>query len=222
MKIFIGFDSRSNLAYEVCRASILKLNNSLEVIPIIKNQIPVYIREDDPLSSTEFTFTRFLVPYLCNYQGWAIFCDCDFVWLADPYTLYENRSDDKAVLVVKHDYVPLTKIKMNNQAQHFYERKNWSSMILWNCEHPSNRFLTPDIVNNESGKFLHQFRWLTDKEIGSLDCSWNWLVGYYKEPSDGNPKALHYTDGGPWLEEYKNCEYSNIWNKFSQTAQITK
>jgi hypothetical protein len=95
-------------------------------------------------------------------------------------------------------------------------------MVLWNCAHPSNKSLTPDLINTATGQYLHRFQWLQDYEIGEIDKEWNWLVGYYTEPKDGKPKALHYTEGGPWLNEYKNCNYSYVWNHFAQIAQITK
>lgn len=222
MKIFVGYDPREDDAYRVCVFSLKKLNSKLDIIPIIKDNLKVYDRPVDPLSSTEFTFTRFLVPYLCDYKGWALFCDCDFVWLDDPSNLLSSMSDQSAAMVVKHNFIPKNKLKMDNKDQHRYPRKNWSSMVLWNCAHPSNKALTPDLINTASGQYLHQFRWLQDHEIGEIDKAWNWLVGYYTEPEDGRPKALHYTEGGPWLDEYTNCSYSYVWNHFAQIAQITK
>jgi hypothetical protein len=222
MKIFVGYDPKEDDAYKVCAFSLKKLNNKLDIIPVIKDNLSVYNRPVDPLSSTEFTFTRFLVPYLCDYKGWALFCDCDFVWLDDPINLLSDISDQYAAMVVKHNFVPKSKLKMDNREQHQYPRKNWSSMVLWNCAHPSNKSLTPDLINTATGQYLHRFQWLQDYEIGEIDKEWNWLVGYYTEPKDGRPKALHYTEGGPWLNEYKNCSYSYVWNHFAQIAQITK
>jgi hypothetical protein len=151
---------------------------------------------------------------MTNYTGWAVFCDCDFVWTVDAAELFAQADDRYAVMVVKHDYTPAPGVKMDNQKQMPYPRKNWSSMILWNCAHPANRPVTPEMVNKETGQYLHRFSWLKDEEIGSVDHSWNWLVGWYKAPKDGAPKVLHYTEGGPWFKEYRDCEYSDVWKKY--------
>jgi hypothetical protein len=119
----------------------------------------------------------------------------------------------KAVVVVQHDYTPKETTKMDGQVQSVYPRKNWSSMVLWNCEHEKNKILTPELLNEESPKFLHRFSWLDDNEIGSLPLQYNWLVGWYKEPNDGTPKILHYTEGGPWFDGYRDCEYGDDWKK---------
>jgi len=215
MKVFVGYDKKEHDAYEVCKHSILKYHPDAQVISIVQQHlrdIGVYWREVDSLGSTEFTFTRFLVPALMNFQGWAIFCDCDFLWTADIQELFDLRDDKYAVMVVKHDYTPSNKTKMDDQHQHLYPRKNWSSMVLWNCSHPSNRQLTPDLVNSASGQFLHRFQWLPDDHIGELDKEWNWLVNWYTATDSNIPKAIHFTEGGPWLAEYSTCEYSNLWN----------
>jgi hypothetical protein len=208
MKIFIGYDSKEHSAYEVCRWSMRQYSDDLDIVPLIKNQLPDVGKTD---GSTEFTYTRFLVPYLTNYQGWALFCDCDFLWQCSPTELLSYINDDFAVLVVQHpEYQPKSPTKMSGQAQSCYPRKNWSSLILWNCEHPSNRFMTPTVIRNSDPGWLHQFKWLQDQEIGSLPKEYNWLVGYYH---NSQPRAIHYTDGGPWLGNYQNCEYAGKWSE---------
>jgi hypothetical protein len=125
-----------------------------------------------------------------------------------------DRADDKyAVMCVKHDYNPESSIKMDNQVQTNYPRKNWSSVVLWNCGHPSNMVMGPDIINNImlSGAYFHQFKWLQTREIGEIDTRWNWLAGWYKESDLGKPYAIHYTEGGPWFENYRKCEYAREW-----------
>lgn len=217
INVFIGYDSREDIAYKVCDYSIRKNSSNVITTPLKQSKLRsqgIYWREVDPLSSTEFTFTRFLVPYLMNYQGWAIFCDCDFVWTEGVEKLLELADSKYAVMVVKHDYTPPLGIKMDNQKQIPYPRKNWSSMILWNCSHPKNQHLTPDLVNEESGQYLHRFSWLEDSDIGTLSPEWNWLVNWYKEPTHGTPKAYHWTEGGPWFENYKNCQYHQVWNDY--------
>ena len=214
--IYIGWDSREDIAYQVCEHSILRRSSNTSVTPLKQSVLrdsKLYWRERDKLASTEFTFTRFLVPYMNNYTGWAVFCDCDMVWLTDASELFKDLDDSKAAYVVKHDYTPAEGTKMDGQLQLQYPRKNWSSMILWNCGHPKNRALDLDTVNSQTGQFLHRFSWLDDDDIGELGAEWNWLVGWYKEPNDGTPKVLHYTEGGPWFENMRDCEYDHVWKK---------
>lgn len=216
MKIFVGWDSREDIAYQVCKHSIITRNDDAEVIPLKQEELKekkLYTRGADPLSSTEFTFTRFLVPHLMNYSGWALFVDCDFVFTEDVAKLFAltHNQDQYAVMVVRHDYQPKNQVKMDGKSQYQYPRKNWSSMILWNCGHPSNKVMTPELVNKTTGAYLHRFQWLKDEEIGTVSPEWNWLVGWYQEPKDGKPKAIHYTEGGPWFPNYMNCEYGAVW-----------
>lgn len=212
--VYVGYDPDQVFGFSSCVRSLKKYVN---VVPLIQKDLRnkgIYTRPIDPLSSTEFTFTRFLVPYLSEYKGWSLFCDADFLWLCDPNEVFNLANDDYSVMVVKHDYTPKSYIKMNNKAQYHLPRKNWSSLMLFNnskCTH-----LTPDIVNQMPGSYLHRFQWLGDSLVGSLPIEYNWLVGYYKETDTFKPKALHYTDGGPWLPEYRNCEYSDIWYEFNR------
>jgi len=222
MKVFVGYDTSQDIAYKVCEYSIRKHQKDVEVIPIKQNQLREsgdYYRKEDHLSSTEFSFTRFLVPHLMNYEGWCVFCDCDFVWLEDIHNLFKLCNDKYAVMVVKHNYNPKKLLKMGSKLQTSYPRKNWSSMILWNCNHPSNQKLTIEQVNNERGSYLHQFQWLRDEEIGELPVEWNWLAGWN---SGAVPKTIHYTEGGPWLKGYENCEYSYVWNEYHLEYSIFK
>jgi len=219
LKIFVGYDSREELAYQVCRQSILdsaKYPNNIEIYPIKIDDMRdrgLYWRDEDKLGSTEFTFTRFLVPELAKFSGWAMFCDCDFLFKNDVRNLFELVNDKYALMCVQHDYTPKSESKMDGQVQTIYPRKNWSSMMLFNCGHPANSKLTRKLVNDPDidGKYLHRFSWLEDNQIGRIHHSWNWLVGYYKEPEDGIPSAIHYTDGGPWFKKYRLCEYAADW-----------
>ena len=215
LKIFIGWDSREDIAYQVAKLSIEQhASVPVEIVPLKQKKLKkegLYWRKVDKLASTEFTFTRFLVPELCEFNGWALFIDCDFVFLDDVKKLFDQKDERYAVMCAQHDYTPQEGVKMDGQKQTVYPRKNWSSMMLINCGHPSNRVLDKEVVNSsrKSGAFFHRFSWLNDEEIGQLSHEWNWLVGWYKEPKDGVPKALHYTEGGPWFQEYENCEYAN-------------
>ena len=215
LKIYVGWDSREDIAYQICRQSILNTASvPVEIIPLKQRELKkqdLYWRKEDRLGSTEFTFTRFLVPELNGFSGWALFIDCDFVAVDDVKKLFDQIDDRYAVMCAHHDYTPEAGIKMDGQIQTVYPRKNWSSMMLINCGHPSNATLTKSLVNSSKidGKYLHRFSWLDDSEIGKISHEWNWLVGWYKEPEDGKPKFLHYTEGGPWFEEYANCEYAS-------------
>jgi lipopolysaccharide biosynthesis glycosyltransferase len=216
MNIYIGYDDTQDVAYKVCKYSIIE-NTQLEDITINKiwcNNIDGYNRPNDPLASTPFTYARFFIPFINNYNGFSIFCDGDFLFLEDIEKLIKQFDPKYAVQVVKHDYTPSNTIKMNNKIQSNYPRKNWSSLILWNNEHPKNKLLNLDLLNGATGSFLHQFKWLDDQDIGEISYTWNWLVGWYLETDTIKPNALHFTEGGPWLNEYKNCEYSNVWSNY--------
>jgi len=217
LPVYVGWDSREDIAYQVCEHSIKRRDPGAEVIPLKQKDMRsdgLYRRDTDKLATTEFTFTRFFIPYLQDYKGWAVFCDCDFVWQVPTTELEQYCDDSKAVVCVQHDYTPKEgSIKMDGQVQTVYPRKNWSSMVLWNCAHPANKILTPEVLNKETGAFMHRFQWLADSEIGELPHHYNWLVGWYKEPDDGAPKILHYTEGGPWFDGYRDCEYADVWKK---------
>jgi len=215
-KVFIGYDPREDIAYQVCKYSIQSRNPTIHVEPLVQKDLREsgwYWRAEDKLGSTEFTFTRFLVPELMYFDGWAVFMDCDMILQTDIEELFAQADEQYAVMVAKHDYTPKPGMKMDNKTQHPYPRKNWSSVMLFNCSHPSNQTLTADLVNHPetTGKYLHRFSWLEDHEIGELSHEWNWLVGWYKEPHDGYPKCLHYTEGGPWFENYRMCPYNQEW-----------
>ena len=214
--IYIGFDTREDIAFQVSKFSLISKSENINVQPLKLNDLKergLYSREEDKLGSTEFTFSRFLVPVLNNYSGWALFCDCDILFLEDVNKLFDLCDDKYAVMCVQHDYTPKEGTKMDGQKQTIYPRKNWSSLVLWNCSHPSNKQVTKELVNHPdtTGKYLHRFSWLDDNEIGSIPHGWNWLAGWYKEPQDGRPSAIHYTEGGPWFENYRFCEYHQEW-----------
>lgn len=217
LKIFIGWDSREDIAYQVAKLSILNhASVPVEIIPIKQKDLRkegLYWRDVDNLAATEFTYTRYLIPKLADYKGWALFIDCDFVFLDDVAKLFDQIDDRYAIMCAQHDYTPKPGIKMDGKVQTVYPRKNWSSMMLINCEHPDNAVLTPELVNDpeKTGAFFHRFSWLEDEKIGKLSHEWNWLVGWYNEPEDGKPLALHYTEGGPWFPQYEDCEYAVEW-----------
>jgi lipopolysaccharide biosynthesis glycosyltransferase len=214
-KIFIGYDPREDIAYQVCKHSILKRTTDATIKPLIKKDLEAenwYTRPIDKLASTEFTFTRFLVPALMEHKGWALFIDCDMLLQSDITELFELADDQYAVMVVKHKFHPTHTMKMDGRTQSRYPRKNWSSVMLFNCGHPSNKILTKELVNDETkdGAYFHRFSWLKDIEIGTLHHEWNYLVGHYYN-HDGPPKLIHYTEGGPWFNKYYMQHLSVEW-----------
>ena len=216
MKVFVGYDTRGDIAYQVCKHSLESRNKNVEVRPLKQNELREqgwYSRPIDKLASTEFTFTRFLVPELCNFDGWALFCDSDIIFIEDIKELFDQADNKYAVMCAQHDYTPKEGVKMDGQTQTVYPRKNWSSVVLFNCGHPSNKKLDLNLVNNPeiTGAYLHRFSWLDDSEIGQISHEWNWLTDWYEEGKDGSPKALHYTEGGPWFENYRNCGWHSTW-----------
>jgi len=209
--IFIGYDSKVKIAYHVLAESILKNSSTPVTISSIYlgNLKNIYTRKQDPLASTEFSFSRFLVPHLMNYNGWAIFMDSDMVMLSDITELWNLRNEDYAIQVCKHDYTPSSKNKFLSNNQTIYAKKNWSSLMLMNCS--KCKTLTPEYVNTRSGLELHQFKWLDENLIGSIPLEWNWLVGEY--PYKKEVHNIHFTEGGPYFKDYKNTEYANEWFK---------
>ncbi len=213
--IYVGWDSREDIAYQVCRHSLLqRASIPVAIEPLRLPDLRargLYWRDEDPLSSTEFTFSRFLVPALCQYQGWALFCDCDFLWLGDIAELVEQFDDRFAVMCVQHDYRPTETVKMDGKPQSVYPRKNWSSLVAYNCGHPANATLSVEAVNARTGAYLHRFQWLDDDLIGALDETWNWLEGWSQKPKSGAPNVVHYTRGGPWFENWQDVDYAKEW-----------
>jgi hypothetical protein len=209
-QIYIGYEERERRAYDVCEHSLRY--STLEVKKLRSQDIPDYNRDWGEPQSTDFTYTRFWVPFLSNYTGWSFFVDCDFLFLADPGELIKTFDPSMAAYVCKHPgYIPNSQIKMDGIPQHRAYRKNWASFMAFNNEHPSNRILTPHYLNNHRpGLDFHQLRWLHDDNIGSIPLEWNCLDDYYHL---SDPKAIHYTDGGPWFEDYKETFYGELWKQ---------
>ena len=209
-RVFIGFDSKEVVATHVLAQSILEKSSiPVEFVPIVLSQLGgIFTRERNALQTTEFSFSRFLVPALRDFQGWSLFMDCDMLMRADIAELWALRDDRYAAMCVKHDYQPKVETKFLGQVQTKYEKKNWSSVILFN--NAKCTALTTDYVNTATGLQLHQFKWLeNDDLIGELPASWNWLVNEYDY--DPNAKNVHFTDGGPYFDEYKEDDYADEW-----------
>ena len=233
--IWIGFDSREATAYAVAVHSIRQRLS--RAIPIMGLSLPdlqrhgLYTRptetkhpngyrhlydirskrdDYDGAMSTEFALSRFLIPHLAG-SGWAVFMDCDILARGDLARLFALRDPTKAVQVVKHDYVPHDSMKMDGQKQAAYSRKNWSSVILWNLDHPAHHDLTLQAFNNHTGRDLHQFCWLSDDLIGDLPIEWNWLAD--ESPPTPDPMLVHHTLGSPCLPGYEEAPYADEWRE---------
>lgn len=214
LRIFVGYDAVESVAWHTMVHSVLSRSSSpVAIVPInLANLKGIYKRPRDQKQSNEFSFSRFLVPYLCGYQGYAAFFDCDMMLRTDVTKIFDEADLDpvKAVHVVKHDYEPKDDIKYLNTVQYKYPRKNWSSVVLWNCGHPANRKVTPDFVNTASAMDLHRFTWLQDDEIGALNVRWNWLVGEYANPP-ADVHNVHWTVGGPYFDEFREADFAQEW-----------
>lgn len=214
LKVFVGYDPVESVAWHVMVHSVLARSSiPVSIIPVnIANLREIYTRVRDPNQSNEFSFTRFLVPYLSDYQGYAIFFDCDMLLRNDISEILSviKAQPGKAVYVVQHNYEPRDGIKFLNTVQYKYPRKNWSSVVLWNCAHPANKIVTADFVNTATPMELHRFQWLADDQIGELDVRWNWLVGEYNQPPS-DVKNVHWTVGGPYFDEYKDADFASEW-----------
>ena len=222
--VYMGWDSREVEAYNVARKSILRRASApVEVMPLRIDREPVKSlltrpieRRDGkmwcPISeapmATEFAISRFCVP-LIQKEGFALFVDCDIVCLADITELFALADPQYAVQVVKREHVPESGTKMDGQVQTVYPRKNWSSVVLWNCSHAANKRLTKKELNGWPGRDLHAFKWLRDEEIGSLPLWWNHLVGV--DDNALTAMLLHYTNGGPWIKGWQGGPMDSVW-----------
>jgi hypothetical protein len=211
--IYIGYDPAEAVSFHVLEHSLRKhATIPLAITPLSRNNLkPMFTRPRRDNESTEFSFSRFLVPYLSQYKGWSLYLDCDQLCRADIAELAgmcgHAAAWYSAVFVVKHDYQSTTREKFFSQKNEPYPRKNWSSVVLFNnyrC-----RALTPEVVNEATGPYLHRFEWIPDEQIGDLSIEWNWLVDEY--PRNTAAKNLHFTLGGPYLPGYDGCEGADEW-----------
>lgn len=225
--VFIGWDSREPEAADVTQSSLIHHSSIPLHVQMLKERplrhAGLYHRKwraegnqkfdlsDGKPFSTEFSFTRFLVPALMQWNGWALFVDADFLFMDDIAKLLEELDDRYAVMVCKQDYKPSDGVKMDGQKQERYFRKNWSSFMVFNCGHPSNKLLTPQVVSEEPGSWLHGFGWLEDAEIGNITHQWNWI----NKTTTGEPLAVHYTMGAPNFPHLRDADdpYFEEWRQ---------
>ncbi len=233
INVFLGWDDREKTAYEVCKHSIEKHTHSNpRIIPLYHKELrrqgyfsrPWLTRAsdgnrvdliDDKPFSTEFSHSRFLVPELMKFSGWALFMDCDMIFRTDIKKLFSLCDKRYAVMCVKHRQKVDVKTKMDGTPQEKYNRKNWSSFMLVNCGHPSNRSLTKEIVNTKTGAWLHGLTWLQDHQIGDLPDTYNWIDG--SSPGNVVPDVIHYSLGGPWFKDYDDCTFAEEWYKMYES-----
>lgn len=211
INVFIGYDPREAIAYHVCANSIIRQSSTpVSLNPLALRNLKDY-KEKHTDGSNHFIYSRFLVPHLMNYKGWAIFMDGDMILRDDITKLWNMRDNAYAVMVVKHDYKTIMSEKYLGSKNENYPRKNWSSVILWNCEHPENKQVTPDLVQESPGSFLHRFSWLNDSHIGEIPIEWNWLPDEFG--TNPNAKLLHYTLGTPSFHEFSTTPMGNEWHR---------
>ncbi len=221
--IFIGYDKRERVAANVLIDSIYNHSSEpVSVTPLVIEQLKfqnLYWRDRDLNQSTDFSFSRFLVPYLMKFDGWAIYMDCDMLIQNDISELWRQRDNKYTLMCVKHDYKPLEKTKFLGEKQTIYPKKNWSSLMLFNCS--KCKKLTPNYINKASGLTLHRFLWIEEeKNIGDIDISWNFLVDFNNSSEVRKINNLHWTEGGPWFKDktIKNTIYDKYWFKAKQDA----
>jgi hypothetical protein len=210
--IAIGYDPRESVAYHVLEQSIINRTSlPVAIIPLANRLLQNFDGQRD--GTNAFIYSRFLVPELCDYQGWAIYMDSDMLLRKDLAQLWYLRDESKAVMVVKHDYHTRHRRKLIGTPMECdnsdYPRKNWSSLILWNCGHPMNRILSTEFVSESPGSVLHRFQWLPDDLIGEIPSEWNHLVG--ESPMTPDAALVHFTAGAPCFTHYRKCDYSSEW-----------
>ena len=217
INLFVGFDPREAVAYHVfCNSIIQNTSVPVQITPLVLSQLQEFNETHDDRSN-DFVYSRFLTPYLSDFKGWAIFADGDMICQGDLKELIDMADPSKAVMVVKHDYQTKATQKYLGNINEDYPRKNWSSVILWNCDHPKHKILTPDFVSKQTGKFLHRFSWLDDQDIGELPLEWNWLASEYRVNREA--KLIHFTLGTPCFKDYKNSDMADIWYHYYDLSQ---
>ena len=217
IRLFIGFDPREAVAFHTFAQSVLEhASQPVSFTPLVLQALPGY-QETHKDGSNTFIYSRFLTPYLCGFEGWAIFADGDMICRADIAELWEQRDPGKAVQVVQHDYQTKASTKYLGNKNQNYPRKNWSSVVMWNCSHAKHRVLVPEFVMKQTGAYLHRFSWLDDAEIGALGREWNWLTTEYEDNYDA--KLLHYTLGTPCFKDYWSADMADEWHAAHQRSQ---
>ena len=210
IRLVVGFDQREAVAFHTFTQSIIEKSSlPLAITPLALQNLGGYTETHSDGSNT-FIYSRFLTPWLMGFAGWAVFADGDMICMDDMAKLWALRDDTKAVLVVKHDYKTKAQDKYLGNKNQDYPRKNWSSVILWNCGHAKHAHLKPEFVMQQTGAYLHRFSWLNDEDIGELPKEWNWLTTEYDD--NYQAKLLHYTLGTPCFKDYAQADMADVWH----------
>jgi lipopolysaccharide biosynthesis glycosyltransferase len=210
--LYVGYDPREAAVFTAFNQSVIQhTSRPVAICPLHQKALDFDGQQD---GTNAFIYSRYLIPYLQGFEGWAIFCDGDMILREDLSRLWDLRDPTKAVQVVQHNYKtregrkyigsPIENKNIN------YPRKNWSSVILWNCAHPANRILTKEYVSEAGGAVLHRFAWLDDCQIGELPKEWNHLVR--EQDYDPDAKLVHFTLGAPGFGHYMRDDYAWEWN----------
>jgi lipopolysaccharide biosynthesis glycosyltransferase len=211
IRLFIGYDPREAVVFHACVNSVIRhASQPVAVTPLALNNLGSYIERHRD-GSNQFTYSRFLVPHLAGWTGWALYMDGDMLLRTDIAELWNLRDETRAALCVHHEYKTKLHKKYLGARNENYPRKNWSSVVLWNCAHPANRRLTPEFVQNATGAELHRFTWLADELIGELPREWNWLPDELGRNDDA--KLLHWTLGAPCFPEFEDEAMSEEWHE---------
>ena len=218
INVFIGFDEGEKVSYHILSESIRRQSSvPVSITPLCLSNIPEFKRELQPNQSTEFAFSRFLVPYLSDYKGWSLFLDSDMMFRDDIKNLWDMIDKDKFIMCCKHDYVPKQNVKFRGAKNEPFPKKNWSSFMLMNNERC--KMLTKEFVETATGLELHQFKWTHEENIGELPLEWNWLVSEYDY--NKNAKNVHWTLGGPYFKDYAKSDYADEWFRlYNETIEI--
>ena len=218
INVFIGFDEGEKVSYHILSESIRRQSSvPVSITPLCLSNIPEFKRELQPNQSTEFAFSRFLVPYLSDYKGWSLFLDSDMMFRDDIKNLWDMIDKDKSIMCCKHDYVPKQNVKFRGAKNEPFPKKNWSSFMLMNNERC--KMLTKEFVETATGLELHQFKWTHEENIGELPLEWNWLVSEYDY--NKNAKNVHWTLGGPYFKDYAKSDYADEWFRlYNETIEI--
>ena len=218
INVFIGFDEGEKVSYHILSESIRRQSSvPVSITPLCLSNIPEFKRELQPNQSTEFAFSRFLVPYLSDYKGWSLFLDSDMMFRDDIKNLWDMIDKDKSIMCCKHDYVPKQNVKFRGAKNEPFPKKNWSSFMLMNNHRC--KMLSKEYVETASGLELHQFKWTHEENVGELPLEWNWLVGEYVYNKDA--KNVHWTLGGPYFKDYKTSDYADEWFRlYNETIEV--
>lgn len=214
----MGYDAvEAGAYYTMCHSLNLRSSEPISITPVALSHLKgILSRDRDPKQSNDFAFSRWLVPWIFGYEGWAVFSDCDMILLDDPAKLWSLRDDRYAIQCVQHDFTPRVDTKFLGTEQTRYDRKCWSSLMLMNCS--KLEMLTPEYVNTAPGLDLHQFKYLGDELIGEIPRAWNKLVGYDKAPA---PSLVHWTEGGPYFRGYEDVDHAReYWETYDLMTHV--